>query len=89
MKVKIIFLDAALIVLLGFFIFNDAVLTNVRLNPSAGRSLEYFSASERHTASPDKTHFVKAIYTAFPKTYLEARSSRIVVHPVSLEQVAP
>jgi hypothetical protein len=89
MKVKIFFLDAALILILGFFIFNDAVLTNVRLNPSAGRSLEYFSASGTGAALPANAHFVKAIYTAFPESYKEARSTRIVVHPVSLERVAP
>jgi hypothetical protein len=89
MKVKIFFLDAALILLLGFFIFNNAVLTNMRLNSSTGRSLEYFSASGRCAAPPAKAHFVKAIYTAFPEVYSAVHCTRPVVHPVSLEQVAP
>jgi hypothetical protein len=89
MKVKIYFLDAALILLLGFFIFNDAVLTNARLNPGAGRSLESFSALGRSASSPDKVYFVKAIYTAFPEAYSAAHRSHLVVHPVSLERVAP
>lgn len=89
MKTKILFLDAALILLVGFFIYNQATVPDVGLNIKASRSLEYLSVSGREAASPDKAYFVKAIYTEFADAYAAAHSARPVVHPVTLERVAP
>jgi hypothetical protein len=89
MKAKILILDAALIMLVGCFIYNEAVVSDVGLNLKAGRSLEYLSVSERSAASQEKAHFVKAIFTLFPDAYPAAPNASPVIHPVSLEQVAP
>jgi hypothetical protein len=89
MKAKILFLDAALILLVGFFIYNEEVVSDVGLNLKAGRSIEYLSVSGRSAASQEKAHFVKAIFTLFPDAHPAIQSARPVVHPVSLEQVAP
>ena len=89
MKAKILFLDAARILLVGYFIYNEAVVPDVGLNIKAGRSLEYLSVSGRDAVPPAKAHFVKAIFTLFPDAQPAVQSARPVVHPVSLERVAP
>jgi hypothetical protein len=89
MKAKMFFLDAALILLLGFFMINKDVWANMALNLRVGQSLEYFSASGRNGVSPVNVYFVKAVFTAFPEACSAVHRSRLVVRPVSLERVAP
>lgn len=89
MKTTISFLGAALIVVLGLTFINEAVLPNMLLDSRAGQSLEYFSATGTNGSSPDKVCFVKAIETFYPDAGSAARRSLPVVHPVSLERVAP